>query len=104
MVALGQVHATASHRLHFRSRLDTWRDDLALQALRHGRYGPGHFLLQQVPVDAVDQRRVDLDIGRPQLVDQFQGGITGAGVVQGQAESQRAQLGEIPTGDAAGLV
>src|SRR5688572_24774687 len=79
--ALHQVNAKLLHRLVFFSRLDAFRDHLRVVLVGKPDHLLDETLLDEIHVDAVDERDVELDEIRLEVGDRSESRITASRVV-----------------------
>ena len=83
--ALHEMHAQSLHRLVLLGALDPLGDDFRALVVREADHRLHQILLDEVRVDAVDQRDVELDEIRLEVRDGAQAGVPAARVVDGEA-------------------
>ena len=91
------MHAQAQQRLQFFLGLDALGDDPGVDVSSEREQGHHQGAAGGADVDAVDEQPIDLDELRLDLGDDQHARVTGTGVIDGDAESALAQVGDHAT-------
>ena len=91
--ALHEMHAELLHRLELLGALNALRDHHRLVVIRELHHRLDQILLDEVGVDAIDQRDVQLDVVRLEVRDRPESRVAAAGIVNGKP---KARLPERP--------
>ena len=89
--SLHQMHAELLHRLEFLGALDALGDHLRAVVVREPHHRLDEILLDEIRVDRVDQRDVELDEVRLEVGDRAEAGVAAARVVDREAEAALAE-------------
>ena len=89
--ALHQVNTQLLHRLELLGALDALGNDLRSVIVRELHHRLDEVLLDEVRIDAVDQRDVELDVVRLQIRDRSKTRVAAARVIDGESKAHLAK-------------
>src|SRR6476469_7436349 len=89
--SLYQRHTDALDRLQLLAALDSFGDDHCALLLREAHHRLDQILLDEVRVDGVDERDVELDEIRLEVGDRAESGVAASRVIDGEAEAALAK-------------